>query len=332
MTNTQFSSINADMVDHVVLDAKNHVLHGECSDRVKEIFPLVRAKGSAFVAPSVASCLAHIKEHMPTPKQEEASSKRKAGEGNDFYTFESYDEAWDTFANKPYELAVFKEAAEMVKVMDAPGIEIDYDVVGDDLDMGRYLEGDPLCYSHMVMGNSRSVVATLYVSTSAPYWVKKEAFAKKVARVCRLCDWLETNRVRTRIVAIEANQCGFFEVIVKDFADPMYLPNVAVVAHGDFLRRIIFRVNEYSKTWQSGYGTAINLSSKSHAKINPVYGELTYVIDQPPEADQVDGAFDKAERRTAELIPLINAGQFNGSAEWPVIKIKGYNGGDDDDE
>lgn len=324
MSNTQFSAIKADMVSSVQYDAKNQVLHGECTERVKEIFPLVRATGSAFVAPSVAACLAHIKEHMPEPKREKASS-RHSDKDDGFYTFKTYEDAWDAFAHKPYELAVFKEAVEMVKVMDAPGIEIDYDVVGDDLDMGRYLEGDPLCYSHMVMGNSRSVVATLYVSTSAPYWVQKDAFAAKVARICRLCDWLETNRVRTRIVGIEANQCGFFEVIVKDFADPMYLPNVAVVAHGDFLRRIIFRVNEYSKTWDYGYGTAINLSSESHCKVKPVYGELTYLIDQPTDVKKVEEAFDRAENETAELIPQINAGQFNGSADWPVIYIKGYN-------
>jgi hypothetical protein len=123
---------------------------------------------------------------------------------------------------------------------------------------------------------------------------------------------------------------GIMEVVVKDFADPMYLPNVAVVAHGDFLRRIIFRVNEYSKTWSSGYGTAINLSSDSHSKIKPTYGEITVVIDQGTDVDKVDAGFDKAEKKIAELIPDINSGKFNGAATWPVIKIKGYNSDDDD--
>ena len=324
VTNTQFATIPAHWVKGVVSDEKNGVLHGKCTGDTKKIFPLTKENGSALVAPSVASVLRHIKEHMPEPRREKASS-RTGGDGDDFYTFRTYEEAWDTFTNKPYELAVFKEASSMVKVMDTPGIEIDYDVVGDDLDMGRFLEGDPLCYSHMVMGNSMSVVANIYVSTSAPWYVPKSAFAAKVARICRLCDWLETNRVRTRIVAIEANQMGIMEVVVKDFADPMYLPNVAVVAHGDFLRRIIFRVNEYSDTWGSGYGTAINLTSDSHSKIKPTYGEITIVIDQGKDEDAVNAAFDETEKGIAEVIPDINAGKYNGSGEWPVFKIKGYN-------
>jgi hypothetical protein len=328
MTNTQFATIPASAVEKVVHDTKNRVLHGVCTSETKDIFPLTKEGGSALVAPSVNAVLRHIAEHMPEAKQQKASSKH-ADSDDGFYTFKTYEEAFDTFSNRPYELAVFKEASDMIKVMDAPGIEIDFDVVGDDLDMGRFLEGDPLCYSHMVMGNARSVVANLYVSTSAPYWVSKDAFARKVARICRLCDWLETNRVRTRIVALEANQMGIMEVVVKDFADPMYLPNVAVVAHGDFLRRIIFRVNEYSKTWSSGYGTAINLSSDGHSKIAPAYGEITIVIDQGTDADKVDKSFDHAELKIAEIIPDINAGKFNASATWPVIKIKGYNSDDE---
>lgn len=324
MSNTQFATIPGEWVKDVAYDSKNGVLHGKCTGKTKDIFPLTKENGSAFVAPSVASCLRHIKEHMPEPRKEKASS-RSSREGDDFYTFTSFEDAMTTFLDKPYELAVFKEAVSMVKVMDTPGIEIDYDVVGDDLDMGRFLEGDPLCYSHMVMGNSMSVVANIYVSTSAPYWVNKSAFAAKVARICRLCDWLETNRVRTRIVALECNQIGIMEVVVKDFADPMYLPNVAVVAHGDFLRRIIFRVNEYSDTWSSGYGTAINLNSPSHSKLKPTYGEITVVIDQSTDVETVESEFDAVERGIAEVIPDINAGKYNGSAEWPLFKVKGYN-------
>jgi len=323
MTNTQFATVKPTAVSNIVVDTKNNILHGEATKSMKDIYPLIEETGSALAAPSVAALLAHVKEHMPEPKQEKSSS-RKSENDDGFYTFKTYEEAHETFSEKPYTLAVFKEAAEMVKVVDAPGIEIDYDVVGDDLDMGRFLEGDPLCYSHMVMGNSRSVVANIYVSTSAPYWVDKSAFAAKVARICRLCDWLETNRVRTRIVGLEANQCGLLEVVVKDFADPMYLPNVAVVAHGDFLRRIIFRVNEYSKTWSYGYGTAINLNSKSHAKIPPTYGEITIVVDQPTSVEDVNDRFDAAEKEIAELIPDINAGKYNGTQDWPVIGIKGY--------
>ena len=322
MANTHFSSIPADWVGKIVHDTKNNVLHGVCTSKTKDIFPLTETGGSALAAPSVSSVLHHIKEHMPVPKKEKASSQEGESE---FYSFKTFEEAWETYAHRPHELAIFKEAAEMIKVMDAPGIEIDYDVVGDDLDMGRFLEGDPLCYSHMVMGNVRSVVANIYVSTSAPYWVKKDAFSRKVARICRLCDWLEANRVRTKIIAIEANQMGIMEVVVKEFDDPMYLPNVAVVAHGDFLRRMIFRVNEYSATWSHGYGTAINLTSTKHSKLKPVYGELTIVIDQATDVEEVDAGFDAVEKDIAELIPDINAGKFNGDAEWPVLKIRGYN-------
>jgi len=322
MTTTMFSSITPNMVSGARIDSQTGVLVGECTERVTETFPLVHSTGIALAAPSVASLLMYVKRAMPSPSREKASSKEGSSDG--FYSFDSYEDAWDTFAHRPYELAVFREADSMIRIFDTPGIEIDFDVVGDDLDMGRFLEGDPLCYSHMVMGNSTNVVATLYVSTSAPYWVGKSAFAAKVARICRLCDWLETNRVRTRIIAIEANQCGLIEVTVKDFADPMYLPNVAVVAHGDFLRRIIFRVNEHSKTWQHGYGTAINLGDKNHFKSRPSYGEITFIIDQPTDVDSVNAAFDEAEAKTESVIPDINNGLFNSRSDWPLIAVKGY--------
>jgi hypothetical protein len=83
----------------------------------------------------------------------------------------------------------------------------------------------------------------------------------------------------------------------KDHDQILDINDIAVVSNGDFLRRIFFRIDEYSQTWSSGYGSPTLFSDwmRKHP-IHPEYNsELNVFIDNKCSDKTVDTEFDDLE-------------------------------------
>lgn len=203
----------------------------------------------------VRTFLNFLQDEMSKPKNSGSSSKE--GRDDSFNSFSSYDEMMDTYLNHPEKVLTFEEVDEgTIEVWDEIGTNISYDVTGDFVDIGRYMHGVPEVFGSMHDGNPRRYRANLVLNLSWWQGVDHETIDERLKHLVATADWLEINGVRTAITAVSSQECSHAEIVVKDFDEVLDLRELAVVSHSDFLRRAIFRFDEYSETWDYGYGNA----------------------------------------------------------------------------
>lgn len=232
-----------------------------------------------------------------------AKSSNDRGDGT-FQSFTSFGEAVDTFLHRPHTLRTYENIDDKLVRYDQSGNDSYFDVVGDYLDMGRYLSGEPEMYGNMSMGNPRNIFATLYINTGAVWYISQEMLNYRAQRLMQLIDWLEHQQIRCEVIAFSSNQCAHVEIKVKDFTSYLDLDALAVVTHSDFHRRIIFRVREYSQTWSFGYGTATTLGKGDFKLPNHLQGEqgIFGISENDTKKEHITKSFDKAKTDIIEMM------------------------------
>lgn len=248
----------------------------------------------AIWARDIRSFLTYVRDNYPTPRH--AGTSDKPNKGSKFHSFESFNYAMDVFINDPHLIRKFNQKEDDIIVEDNLGNEVYFDVTGDYINIGRFMDGDPEHFGNMYMGNPESVFATIMLNISAPAHVDPAVLARRSERVLRLVDWLESQHIRTQILAIKANECTYLELTLKQFHDPVNLDSMAIVCHNDFLRRTLFRVAEYSKTYVWSYGLA---SMVNNGLMKPPINRDAHVLvlsEAQETVELTDELFDKAER------------------------------------
>jgi hypothetical protein len=238
----------------------------------------------SIYAPSVEQYLQFILDKYPTPQNSGSSDDRS---DRDFHHFNSFKEAQEVFVKRPWETVTFNPLDIDLLTPEQAGNEVAWDVTGDYIDIGTFLSGEPEHFGHNVMGNPRGLFATIHVDLLMVWSVRPETLQRQSVRVQALADWLESQQIRTQIIGYALNSNFYTEVVVKDFQDPLNINNLAVATHTDFFRRMIFRQAEYSKTWSSGYGSAISTI------VPPMNGITVHVPNNPESVAGVDKMFDK---------------------------------------
>jgi len=163
------------------------------------------------------------------------------------------------------------------------------------------MEGIPEAWGSMHNGNARNRRVNILVNTMQVWSIDHKDVTHRGERILRLIDALEAGGVRTQIVGMGSHQCVHVEVVLKRHDEPLTITDLAVVSHPEFLRRIIFRVNEYSKTWDYGYGHAFvfgeALSRKPELLHTDSNDEMNIFIDSNMVGtDSIDKTFDQLEK------------------------------------
>lgn len=246
---------------------------------------------------SVPEVFQVIKQLGWVPQNGKSSDDRGSG---DFHVFENLAAANDVFHNNPESIRQFSIHDEKLVTKDSPGKDVLFDVTGDYVDIDRYLEGIPENFGQAVLGNPKSVFATINILNSAVHWTSPEYMLHKQRRIMRLVDWLEQQDIRCQIVLTEDSEVCYTQIVVKEFGDHFDLNHLAVAMHPDFFRRTMFLIMEQSKTWTWGYGSAIDYDKRMlKYKPNPEDGLYVYVGGYIPfennNLKKLDEAFDKIE-------------------------------------
>jgi hypothetical protein len=239
--------------------------------------------------------LDYVEKEMPVAKREKSSENG----GGDFNAFKSYEEALHVFRKNPQSIVKFDPAQLAIKDDTESGILVDYDVVGDYIDMGRFMEGIPESWGSMHNGNSRNRRANIVINMTQVWMMKVEDIIHRQERVSRLVDALEAGGVRTQVTGIISDRCQHVEVIVKHHHEPLNITDMAVISHPEFLRRILFRVCEYSKTFEYGYGNAIVFDqSVTPTMLIPENNDelCIFVGSNLVSIPKINESFDKLER------------------------------------
>ena len=114
-------------------------------------------------------------------------------------------------------------------------------------------------------------------------------------RIIRLIDALESMGVRCELVVIDSGKTAHIECVVKEYESPLILEDLAVATHPEFSRRLCFRVAEYSKTYDEGYGDSDHLKDRACGFASKYTEELTIFIHSNLTTG-VDNSFNKLER------------------------------------
>lgn len=268
----------------------------------------------------VDTMLDFVSEKMPNPKRGESSSS--TGRDN-FNAFATYEEAMTVFRSRPEEVTEYDTAELRIKDSSEAGSQVEYDVTGDFIDMGRYMEGIPEVMGSMHNGNARNRRANIVINLNQYSRISHEVIKHRGERLLRLIDALEAGGVRTMLTAIESTECDHIEVTVKRHDEPLTISDLAVVTHPEFLRRTIFRIVEHSKTWDWGYGSAMSFGRSLTPEVieGNNNNELDIVIDSNiAYTEDVDRGFDQLERllvwEMSKPVPEVSSIKLDSGGIW----------------
>lgn len=249
----------------------------------------------AVQAPSMSSFVRYLQKHMAEPKRGKDSA-RVVRKGDDFHFFETYEETMDVFQHRPHEIRIFEENLMQLRSEADNGNDVFFDVTGDFVDVGRFLDGVPETCGNMYLGNPRGFFATILINMAATCHFDQRALQARSRRILRLVDWLESQSIRTKILAFKSNQCMYAEIVVKRFQDSFSIDDLAIVSCPDFFRRLLFRCAEYSDTWNSFYGTSTLLyEGRLNAAPQSDAAQITILSETNESIEKTEKNFDKAE-------------------------------------
>lgn len=173
----------------------------------------------------------------------------------DWVKYPTYQTALNAFIYTPEKFRNFTEADIRLKDWDQAGNDVEYGVVGDFLDIGRVVEGDPEPFGIMKDGNINTRFCTILVNMSLVWSTTPEEAGLKAMRIVRLIDMLEANHTRCRVIGMEGDNVSYIEITIKDYSDKLDLDDLCIAFDADFQRRVVFKFKERSPTCEWGYGS-----------------------------------------------------------------------------
>lgn len=266
---------------------------------------IVNKRTGITLASGVMTFISGIVKHYPDPKRAGSSIRRKDdGWGyRNFYYHDGWEEMIESFTRHPHDLVKFDPKELEVIDYDERGNDVDYDVVGDYIDIGRFVEGAPEVFGTLHNGNPRNRRVRIVINFGDASGVSETDLIEKSKRLIRLADSLEKTNIRTEISSIEVSETSYTEVVVKRFDEQLTLEDVAIATNPDFLRRLAFRCIEWSDTYESGYGSSSWLSNRKELLKSTVNDELTVYIDSNIRRPaNINKRFDELETQLIEEI------------------------------
>lgn len=258
---------------------------------------LLRENERVMLFQGVRTALDYIKEHLPTAEREGSSEHSSGHAGN---TFKSYNEAMEIFTLRPQEVVKYDPTQMRPIEWEEQGNDLEYDVTGDFIDVGRVLEGVPEHFGRLHNGNPRNRRVRIVVALAQTHYMKPKEIDHRSERIIRLVDALENANIRTEVIAVDSNFCSHTEVLVKRFDESLTIEDVAVVTHTEFFRRMCFRASEWSDTWTYGYGRADAMRNNIDLLKSQFNDEITIYIDGDIRMYNIDERFNSIEKKIEE--------------------------------
>ncbi len=268
---------------------------------------LLRENERIMMFNGVRTALDYVAENLDTPKHHGSSEGQSDGHAGN--AFSSFGEAMDTFIHKPESIVKYDPTAIYPVEFEEQGNDLEFDVTGDFIDIGRVLEGVPENMGSLHNGNPRSRRVRLVVSLSQGASMRPKEIDHRSERIIRLVDALENANVRTEIIAIDSTTNHHMEVLVKRFDEAMTIEDVAVATHSEFFRRVCFRAAEWSDTWDYHYGSSMVLGQNLDVIKSQLNDEITIYIDGNLR-NGIDPDFNELEKKLeaelSEMVPQLS--------------------------
>jgi hypothetical protein len=177
---------------------------------------------------------------------------------SDFQSFNDWDSCTKTFIEDPASLLT-KDTSTIQRRSDFErGDEVRYDVEGDFVDVGRFLDGEPEHFGIMSQGVDTPVFVQIIIVGSRSWRVPQQNVNAVCEALQNMVYALERNNFRCAITVFQVNECIFSENTIKTYREHLVPTDIAVATHNDRLRRIDFRYIENSGTFEEHYGSGVS--------------------------------------------------------------------------
>jgi len=192
------------------------------------------------------------------------------------------------------------------------GYAIEYDVTGDFLDMGAYLEGTPECMGSIIPRHIIKDSITIVVNASASFRVSEKIIRTRGAAITALIERLQDEYDVNLVVGINIdaipNDGRAMEISWQiDLQNEFSRDLVAfAVAHPGFLRRVFFALVEVA-------AGAKNCSPYGHVRelkktLKALNGARHYYF---PAANYDDAYWEQTETATKKVVEIMQSIQKN---------------------
>lgn len=252
----------------------------------------------AIVAPNIRAFVDYVSNHKP----KDGSSTYTSDAG--WYGTSSLDQAIDLFRNKRHELLPKGFQQKYIKNVNANGIDVEYNVTGDYLDIGRYMSGEPEVFGTNINGDLTGKVVSVYINASVTaHWSAEEVMqgAEKLAETINAL-YISGAKVSTTFMSAEETQ--WVEVKLNDFGDPLDPVDLVAVASPSFIRRLCFAVNNYHSV--STHGSIVDVLDGQRDILNKGEDLVVYITPNGVPNFNRTGAVDKAISDIKEAIEWEN--------------------------
>lgn len=227
------------------------------------------------------------------PKPTDSSHTTRFGS---WVKFPTYEEASDAIKTEPETFRHFDEAQIRIREWSSNGNDVDYDLTGDFIDVGRALSGEPECFGTMHNGLVTKRFANIVVNGNHACRVDQSWIDRKAQRVTRLVDFLEMNNVRVKLTVVFSNDNSHLEIVVKQYNDRLDLNDVSVALSADFFRRFEFYFSEHSKRHSATYGRAEDLCLRAIKDDDADLNILVNSNDRMFCESSIDEDFERVEK------------------------------------
>lgn len=252
----------------------------------------------AIVAPNIRSFVDYVSRHKP----KEGSSTYTSNDG--WYGTKSLDQAIDLFRNKRHELLPKGFQQKYIKNINANGIDVEYNVTGDYLDMGRYMSGEPEVFGTNINGDLTGKVVSVYINASVSASYDAEDVMLGAEKLAEVINALYVSGARVSTTFMSAEETQWIEVKLNDFGDPLNPVDLVAVASPSFIRRLCFAVNNYHHV--STHGSIVDVLNGHRDILNKGEDLVVYVVPNTIPNFNRTGAVDKAISDIKEAIEWEN--------------------------
>ena len=273
------------------LERENGVAYGWLTKRLTDDDHVRRP---AVVASSIESFVEYIKKHKP--KRGDSISEFGSG----WAGTNSLKEAMNLFRNNREELMPDDFKHRRMQYTHNPGTDVEFDVTGDYLDVGRYLFGESEVFGTNTNGNLTGKFVQVYINASvrAKYHaVQVAAGAEKIAEVI---NTLYESGAKVSTTFMSAEETQWVEVKLNEFGEPLSPVDLIAVTHPSFIRRLCFAVNDYHGL--DNDGTVVDVLERRRRILSHGEDLVIYIAPDTIQKFGEEGAVDKALSDIKEVI------------------------------
>ena len=252
----------------------------------------------ALVAPSISALVDYVSNHKP-----------KIGSSTyihnqEWYGTRSLDQAIDLFKYKRHLLLPKGFQQKYIKNINANGIDVEYNVTGDYLDIGRYMSGEPEVFGTNINGDLTGKVIRVYINASVSAVYGAQEIMTGAEKLAEIINALYVSGARVSTTFMSAEETQWIEVKLNDFGDPLSPVDLVAVASPSFIRRLCFAVNNYHDV--STHGSIVDVLNGHRDILNKGEDLVVYIAPNTIPNFNRTGAVDKAISDIKEAIEWEN--------------------------